>query len=77
MNYAKNLTEIIKKNLRVPASTQSHEIAAQKVKFSINDFFRKYDQIESFLWIWSCLLKKALMENFIFCAANYFAVEVT
>ena len=35
-------------------------------KFSIKDFFSKYDQIRSFLRIWSHLLKKSLMENFIF-----------
>ena len=32
------------------------------------DFFSKCDQIRSFLRIWSNLLKKSLMENFIFCA---------
>ena len=41
---------------------------AQKMKFSIKDFFSKYDQIGSFLWIWSHLLKKSLMKNLIFCA---------
>ena len=41
---------------------------AQKMKFSIKDFFSKCDQIRSFLQIWSHLLKKSLMENFIFCA---------
>ena len=40
----------------------------QKMKFFIKDFFSKYDQIGSFLRIWSDLLKKSLMENFIFCA---------
>ena len=40
----------------------------QKMKFSIKDFFSKRDQIRSFLRIWSHLLKKSLMENFIFCA---------
>ena len=39
------------------------------MKFSINDFFSKYDQIRSFLRIWSHVLKKSLMENFIFFAA--------
>ena len=39
---------------------------AQKMKFSIKDFFSKCDQIRSFLLIWSHLLKKYLMENFIF-----------
>ena len=38
------------------------------MKFSIKDFFSQCDQIRSFPWIWSHLLKKFLMENFIFCA---------
>ena len=38
------------------------------MKFSIKDFFSKCDQIRSFLRIWSHLLNKSLMENFIFCA---------
>ena len=41
---------------------------AQKMKFSIKDFLSKSDQIQSFLRIWSHLLKKSLMEIFIFCA---------
>ena len=40
---------------------------AQKMKFSIKDFFSKCDQIRKKLQIWSHLLKKSLMENFIFC----------
>ena len=40
----------------------------KKMKFSFKDFFSKCDQILSFLRIWSHLLKKSLMENFIFCA---------
>ena len=43
-------------------------LTAQKLKFSIKDFFSKWDQIRSFPWIWSHLLKKSLMKNFIFCA---------
>ena len=39
---------------------------AQKKKFSINDFLSKRDQIRKKLRIWSHLLKKSLMENFIF-----------
>ena len=38
-------------------------ISAQKMKFFIKNFF-------SFLGIWSRLLKKSFMENFIFCAAQ-------
>ena len=41
---------------------------AQKMKFSIKNFFNKCDQIRRKLPIWSHLLKKSLMENFIFCA---------
>ena len=37
-----------------------------KKKFSIKDFFNKCDQIHSFLQIWSHLLNRFLMENFIF-----------
>ena len=38
----------------------------QKIKFSIKEFFSKYDQIRSFRLISSHLLKKPLTENFIF-----------
>ena len=38
------------------------------MKFSIKDFFSNCDQIRSKPLIWSHLLKKSLMENFIFCA---------
>ena len=42
---------------------------AQKMKFSINDFFNKCDQIRR-LRIWWHLLKKSLMENLLFCAVE-------
>ena len=42
------------------------------MKFSIKDFFSKCDQIRRKLRIWSHLLKKSLMENFIFCAEGCF-----
>ena len=41
---------------------------AQKMKFSIKNFVSKCDQICSFLQIWSHLLTKSIMENFIFRA---------
>ena len=41
---------------------------AQKMMFSIKDFFSKCDQFCRKLWIWSHLLNKSLIENFIFCA---------
>ena len=40
----------------------------KKMKFFIKEFFSKYDQIRSFLQIWSYLLNKSLMKDFIFCA---------
>ena len=45
-------------------------VTAQKMKFSIKHFSSKCDQILRKLWIWSHLLKKSLMENFIFCAVG-------
>ena len=39
-----------------------------KMKFSIKDFFSKSEQICRKLWIWAHLLKKSLIENFVFCA---------
>ena len=44
----------------------------QKIKFSIVDFFSKCDQIRRNLRIWSHLLKKSVMESFIFCAVEIF-----
>ena len=40
------------------------------MKFIIKDFFSKCDEIRSFLRIWSHLLKKSLMQNFVFCAVK-------
>ena len=45
------------------------------MKFSIKDFFRKCDQIRMKLWIWSHLLNKSFMENFIFCAVYFVVVR--
>ena len=45
------------------------------MKFFIKSFFSKCDRIRSFLRIWSHLLKKSLMKNFIFCVVfgSYFS----
>ena len=45
-------------------------LTTQKMKFSIRDFFSKCDQICKKVRIWSHLLKKSSMENFIFCAVS-------
>ena len=42
-----------------------------KIEFSIKDFFSNCNQIPSFLRIWSHLLNKSLMENFIFGAVSW------
>ena len=42
----------------------------QNMMFPMRGFFSKYGQIHSFLPIWSHILKKSLMENFIFCAVS-------
>ena len=44
---------------------------AHKIKFSIEDFFSKCDQIRRKLQIWSHFLKKLLIENFTFYAIIY------
>ena len=48
--------------LKTPVAELRACSTAPKMKFSIKDFFSKC------LRIWSYLLKKSLMENFIFCA---------
>ena len=50
-------------------------LTAQKVKFPIKDFFSKCDQIRRKLQIWSHLLKRSLMENFIFSAVSCIFAE--
>ena len=54
-----------------------NNVTTQKMKFFIKDFFRKWDQIFSFLRISSHLLKKSLRENsfFLECVWNMYKVE--
>ena len=60
--------EIIFRNtiFRTPLCVSLHK----KIKFSIKDFFSKCDQVRRKLWIWSYLLRKSLMKNFIFCTVS-------
>ena len=51
----------------IPDNIKNVSSTAQKMKFSIKDFFSKCDQIRRKLRIWSHILKKSLMENLIFC----------
>ena len=52
------------------------ENTAQKMKLSIKDFFCKWYQNWRKLQIWSHLLKKFLMKNFIFCAVKVICPRV-
>ena len=51
-------------------------ITAQKMKFSVKDFFSKYGQIRRKLKKLN-LLKKFLIENFIFCGVNLEGLRVS
>ena len=46
------------------------------MKFSVKNFFSKCDQIYWKLRIWSRLLKKSLMENFIFRAVRFYELAL-
>ena len=70
-NKSPYLGRLIKLSLLIFESFASHMSLHKKMKFSIKDFFSKCDQIRSFLWIWSHLLNKSLMENFIFCTCMH------
>ena len=54
-------------------------VTAQKMKFSIKDFFSKGDQIRRQLRIWSQLLKKFLMETsfFVQCIVHNFWKKIS
>ena len=62
---AESLVTLVKRNVILETVVLDN---AQKMRFSIKDYFSKCDQIRRKLRIWSYLLKKSLMENFIFCA---------
>ena len=64
-------TQKMKSSVKVSSITVNKSAGtAQKMKFSLKDFFSKCDKIRSLLRIWSHLLKKSLKENFIFCAVR-------
>ena len=69
MNLLVQLTHIIYlSHYLLQNVSKNFTFTAQKMKFSIKDFFSKCDLIRSYLRIWSHLLNKFLMENFDFCA---------
>ena len=50
---------IYSNKMKTKVQQDLQQASAQKMKFSIKDFFSKCDQILSFLQIWSHLLKKS------------------
>ena len=54
--------------LRIKIDTAFSFLHCTQKKLSIKDFFSRFDQICSFLRIWSHLLQKSLLKNFIFSA---------
>ena len=65
--YNKPVNNFAYQYLIFSSSKRIEIVPGRKMKFSIKDFFGKCYQIRSILRIWY-LLKKSLMENFIFCA---------
>ena len=68
--YDKDLRHERVNDLISPLKVSPSRVTAQNMKFSIKDFFSNCDQIHSFLRIWSHLLKKSIIENFIFWAVK-------
>ena len=60
------LKGIVNKIEESPLAIFYTTVNAQKMKFSITDFLSKCDQIRSFIRLWSHLLKKSVIANFIF-----------
>ena len=71
-NNISNRVNILKKLVKTVADNvekkRVHNVisTAQKMKFFVKDFFSKCEQIRRKLQIWSHLLRKSLMENFVF-----------
>ena len=74
-HWQTDASELKKKHQPFKYISMSCKFTTQKMKISIKDFFSKCDQIGSFLRIWSHLLKKSLMESFIFCAVLFTLVR--
>ena len=73
LSASERLFLVFKKHVRLIAPYITRN-TAQNMKFSIKDFFSKCDQIRRKLRIWSHLLDKFLMGNFIFCAVKPFQI---
>ena len=54
-----------------PSSDLKETVGLLYMRFSTKGFISKCDYIRSFLQIWSHLLKKSLIENWMFCAVKF------
>ena len=70
--YCTKFREISKNNF---FTEHVARLLLQKIKFSFKDIFRKCNQIRRKMRTWSDLLKKSLLENFIFCAVEILELE--
>ena len=66
MGILATLLPIIRKTCKIDITILM--ITLHKNEVSVKNFFSKCDQIRRKLWLYSHLLKKSLMENFISCA---------
>ena len=71
LNHQISFFKVPKKIVFIHVSNHIRNKHCTKMEFSIKDFFSKCNQIRSFLRIWSHLLKKSLMKNFILCAVKF------
>ena len=77
INRASNVARVLLLHIVIISSRHAifcifvYVSTAQKMKFSIKELFSIFNQIGSFLRIWSHLLKKSLMEKFICCVMLY------
>ena len=73
--FSKNMLELQTSSLPI-TSSNCKIVNVQKRKFFIKDMFCKCNQIRRKLRIWSYLLKKSLMKNFILCAVCQHCLHV-
>ena len=64
------LQQLLNHSIKIQTQPRGY-VTAQKIKFSVNDFFSKCEQVRSFLRICSHLLKKSLTEHFIFLCSVF------
>ena len=70
MNFIETQIYAELQSIHLPPLLLPPLLTAEKMKFSIMDFISKCDQFRRKLRIWSHLLKKSLMGNFIFCVVT-------